>query len=132
MRHFVALTVGRDLLLLETRSGVLSSGGYTVVSTLSGEQALGQFKAGDFDVVMLCGSIPGTERERLAKAIHAHSPTTPVVMVRRTTNPAEGGANGIFANEAEELLREIPAILGKFPPDHGRTYVSHADIRRRA
>jgi CheY-like chemotaxis protein len=132
MPHFVALAVGRDPLLLDTRSQVLRSDGYTVVTALSSEQALQQFKSGDFDLVILCHSIPISERERLADAMHRHSPNTPVVLVSRTPAQQATGGDASVASDPEQLLRDIPAILGKFPPENGAFPAASSGLRRRA
>lgn len=131
MPHFVALAVGRDPLLLETRSQVLRSDGYTVVTALSSNEALQQFRSGDFDLVILCHSIPILERERLADAMHAHSPNTPVLMVSRTSNEQQLGGDASVASDPEQLLRDIPSVLGKFPPENGSPVLG-SSLRRRA
>jgi len=52
------LAVGQDNLLLNTRSSILRTAGYVVESVMSLTQALNQFLTGDFDLVLLCHSIP--------------------------------------------------------------------------
>jgi DNA-binding NtrC family response regulator len=118
MPHIVTLSVGRDPLLLQTRSQVLRSDGYTVSSTLSAEQALQQFKAGDFDIVILCHSIPARERERLADAIHGHSPNTPVVVVAAGFSGKDRAVDAVIENEPATLLQELPRLLRKAPENY--------------
>jgi CheY-like chemotaxis protein len=133
MPHFVALAVGRDSLLLQTRSQVLRTDGYTVVATLSSEEALQQFEAGDFDVVILCHSIPASERERLSRAMHSRSPGTPVVVVSRTqAAQQQNGADATVASDPEELLRDIPSVLGKVHPQTRHLLTVAHDVRKRA
>jgi PleD family two-component response regulator len=81
MHRIVTLAVGSDSPLLETCNQVLRSDGHTVVSALSIEQASKEFAARDFDLVVLCHSIPEQERERFTKAIHSRTPNTLVVLV---------------------------------------------------
>jgi DNA-binding NtrC family response regulator len=119
MPHIITLSVGRDPLLLQTRGQVLRSDGYTVSSTFSAEQARQQFKAGDFDIVILCHSIPARERERLADAIHSHSPNTPVVVVAAGYGSKDRAADAVIDNEPATLLQELPKLLHK-PPENYR------------
>jgi CheY-like chemotaxis protein len=120
MPHIVALAVGRDPVLLETRGQLLRKAGYRVVSALSTEQALQNFASGDFDIVILCHSIPVRERERLTYAIHRHSPNTPVVVVRARVSAMDSFADATIENEPEILLQEIPRILHKAPQKYQR------------
>ena len=120
MPHIVALAVGRDPVLLETRGQVLRNAGYTVVSALSVEQALQSFASGDFDIVIVCHSIPVRDRERLTYAIHRYSPNTPVVVVTARVSAMDSFADATIENEPEILLQEIPRILHKTPENYQR------------
>jgi len=120
MPHIVALAVGRDPVLLETRGQILRNAGYTVVSALSIEQALESFASGDFDIFILCHSIPMRDRERLSYAIHRHSPNTPVTVVTARVNAMDRFADATIENEPEILLQEIPRILHKAPEKYQR------------
>jgi DNA-binding response OmpR family regulator len=71
--------VGRDPFLMEARKRALQEAGYTVVSSLPPEQPIEQFLPGNFDLVILCHSIPTEERTRLAGRIREHSRRTPIV-----------------------------------------------------
>ena len=51
----VALAVGLDPSLLRTRSQVLQSAGYIVVSASSVKEAVDYFQAGDFDLAAKLG-----------------------------------------------------------------------------
>ena len=120
MDHIVALSVGRDPLLLETRSQVLRRAGYSVVSALSIEEAVDHFRAGYFDIVILCHSVPLRDRELLTKAIHSHSPKTPVVVVAARLGAIDSFADAMVENEPATLLQQIPKLLCKEPAaDHG-------------
>ena len=111
MPHIVALAVGQDPLLLEMRSQVLQSAGYMVVCALSVEEALHHFVSSDFDIVILCHSIPVLDRERLTCAIHSRSAATPVVVVASRFSAIDRFADAMIENEPDILLQEIPRIL---------------------
>ena len=118
----VSLLVGKDPAVLETRSMVLRSVGYTVISCPSAQEALNIFLAGDFDVVVLCHSIPITERKGLAKAIHDHSPSTPVVLVCAGFRTQDSSVDAVIENEPKQLLQELPKLLHTSP---GRSHLDH-------
>ena len=120
MLPIVALAVGRDAVLLETRGQVLRNAGYRVVSARSVEQALQSFASGDFDIVIVCHSIPVRDRERLTYAIHRHGPNTPVVVVTARVSATDRFVDAMIENEPEILLQEIPRILHKAPEKYQR------------
>jgi DNA-binding response OmpR family regulator len=110
MHNIVALAVGPDPLLLETRGQVPRNAGYTVVSALSVEQALQSFVSVDFDIIILCHSIPVRERERLTYAIRRHSPNTRVVVIAGRLSALDSFSDAALDNDPEILLQEIPRI----------------------
>jgi DNA-binding response OmpR family regulator len=122
MPHIVALAVGRDPVLLQTRCQVLQSAGYTVVSALSLDQSLKEFRSGDFDLVILCHSIPELDRELLTKAVHSQSPKTPVIVVSATLSAMDRFADAMVENEPTTLLQEIPKLLHKVPESYPHEY----------
>jgi DNA-binding response OmpR family regulator len=77
----VVLSIGLDPDLLRTRNLVLHSAGYTVVSAYSVKEAAVRFQAGDFDLVLLCQSLPARERDGLTWWMRASRPGIPVVTV---------------------------------------------------
>jgi DNA-binding response OmpR family regulator len=120
MPHIVALAVGRDPLLLETRSQVLRSAGYTVVSELSLEQSLQHFRNRDFDIVILCHSIPVRDRELLTSALHNHSPRTPVIVVSSRSSALDRFADATVENDPSMLLEDLARLLCKPPQTYQR------------
>jgi CheY-like chemotaxis protein len=77
MRTNVVLAVGFDLSLMRTRTLVLQSAGYIVESASTLKEAVDRFQAGDFDLVLLCHSIPMKDRDRLTCLIRATGALTP-------------------------------------------------------
>lgn len=109
----VVLAVGRDPLLLETRSQVLRNAGYIVVSVQSVKDAFDQFRAGDFDLVVLCHSVSPEDRERLTYLIRAHSPATPVVLISAVSFSKDSSADATISNDPHALLAGLKEVLGK-------------------
>ena len=80
MPHTV-LSTGRDPNVLRHRNAALEQAGYTVVAANSSPEIVERLFNGDFDVVLLCNSIPEEERRRLAEIIRSYSPSTPVIVI---------------------------------------------------
>lgn len=59
----VVLTVGPVPILLESRSEVLRSVGYTVIAAGSPEEAANHFVRGKVDLVLLCHTVPSVARQ---------------------------------------------------------------------
>jgi hypothetical protein len=59
------LSIGQDAELLSIRNFVLQSAGYFVVPAYSLKEAADHFAGGDFDLVLLCQSIPIKDKDRL-------------------------------------------------------------------
>ena len=110
MPSTLVLAVGHDPTLLETRSQILRAAGYKVVSTLSLNKSIVYFLEGDFDLVLLCHSIPVAGRERLARLMREHAPRTPIVTVVSYLGEKDPFADASVDNDPEHLV----AALGEF------------------
>lgn len=81
------LNVGHDPTLVRTRSLLLQTAGYLVDSSCSTDDAVRRFCSGDFDLVVLCRSIPEEERRRLLHAIRDCGSSIPVIVVAAAAGP---------------------------------------------
>jgi DNA-binding NtrC family response regulator len=105
------LSAGRDRPLLYTRNRVLEEAGYIVTSAITTAEIVEKFFAGDFDLIILCHSIPQDERQRIATLAHNHSPSTPVmVLADMASRRYEFGDLTVYS-EATTLLESIPEAL---------------------
>jgi len=111
MPHTVILMVGRDRLLMETRSQVLRGAGYTVVASFSPLQAIDKFATGDFDLVLLCHSIPAGDRERVAGVIREHTSRTPVVSVASFDGQYDPFADATIENDPNVMIKDLQELL---------------------
>src|SRR5579862_3390451 len=75
------LNVGKDQVLLKTRSLLLRSAGYDVESSFSIEDAIHRLRTTSIDLVLLCHSIPAEERQGMIRLIRDNAPSTPIVFV---------------------------------------------------
>jgi CheY-like chemotaxis protein len=106
------LAVGREPALLEYRSQILRSAGYIVDSELSLKRAIQRYKYGDFDLVLLCHTIPVQERDRLISSIQAFGSLTPVVTVAPPGSQAPDAADDVTSEgRPEEFLSSIQCAL---------------------
>src|SRR6476646_8316679 len=107
----VVLMVGRDRLLAETRSQVLRTAGYIVVPAFNPRQAIDEFLRGDFDLVLLCHSIPADTRERLVSALRERTSRTPIVSVASFYGQFDGFADATIENDPYLLINSLREVL---------------------
>lgn len=108
------LAVGHDPLIASTRSSVLRGAGYAVESATSAEQAIDRFRSQDFDLVILCHTIPLEERRCLARLIRASRSFVPVLYVQPLVEPSTDGlADAIIGSHPNELLSGVEEALNQ-------------------
>lgn len=107
----VVLSVGLDPGLLGTRNLILQSAGYIVVSAYSIREAVDRFQEGDFDLVLLCQSIPARERDNLSCWIRASGSRIPVVSVSGHSCQNDEFAGVTVGSEPGALLWGIREVL---------------------
>jgi CheY-like chemotaxis protein len=113
MQIGVVLAVGFDSSLMRTRSLVLQSAGYIFESASSLKEAVDRFRAGDFDLVLLCHSIPRKDRDRLICLIRATGALTPVVSIARNHGECAEFVNATLEDGPNKFLAVIGEELGK-------------------
>lgn len=109
----LVLSVSLDAALLSTRNLVLQSAGYTVVAAFSIKEAVDCFLGGDFDLVLLCQSIPTKDKDRLTCCIRASGSRIPVVSVSGKLFQHDAFADATVENEPEALLLGLTEVLVK-------------------
>lgn len=133
MSQTLVLSIGFDLALLDIRNQVLQSAGYIVVSAMSAEEAIHLFRDGDFDLVILCHSLPIEHCERLTRCIRNSGSRIPVAYVSgefrqspRFTDTTLEKTPGQFLAGIRDLLagqNHMPSIV-ETKPDIERTIIS--------
>ncbi len=111
MQQTLVLSVGTDSQLLGTRNAVLRQAGYFVTPAHSALEALEKFFGGDFDLVVICHSVPVEEQQKLAELIHRFSPSVPVVVIVAESEN-RSFADAQIPNDPHSLIRELPILLG--------------------
>ena len=114
------LSAGRDRPLLFTRNRVLEEAGYIVTASSTAAETVERFFSGDFDLVILCHSIPLEERERVATLVNMHSPSTPVIVLADLPTRRFNFGDLTVESDANKLLESLPIALAmaatKRPP----------------
>jgi CheY-like chemotaxis protein len=115
----VILAVGHDPLLSETRSSILRAAGYLVESASSIGQAIDLFRDGDFDLVVLCHSIPAQERDLFLRLIRAYGSSVPIVCIAPISDRhPETSADFIIEGRPMGLLCGVETALNKAVRQH--------------
>jgi DNA-binding response OmpR family regulator len=113
------LAVGQDSMILSTRVSILRGAGYAVESATSAEQAINQFRSGDFGLVILCHTMPPEERRTLARLIRASGSSIPVIYVQPLIEPSTDGlADAIIGSHPIELLSGVEEALNRATVRH--------------
>jgi len=108
----IVLSVGFDLSLLRARGLVLESAGYLVESASSVKEAVDRFQSGDFDLVLLCHSVPRKDRDRVTSLIRASGSRTPIVSISGNLSQCDAFATATI-EDGPNFLIGIRAVLNK-------------------
>jgi CheY-like chemotaxis protein len=109
----IVLSVGFDPSLMRTRGLVLESAGYLVESASTLKEAADRFQSGDFDLVLLCHSVPRKDRDRLTSLIRASGSRTPIVSITGNLGECDAFANATLEDGPNKFLSGIREVLIK-------------------
>jgi DNA-binding MurR/RpiR family transcriptional regulator len=107
MSTTVVLAVGMDSWLLTAQDVIWKSAGYLFISTSSVSEAIDQFRAGDFDLVLLGYSISAENKEILTSLIRASGSRTPVVSIVDSSNQCDCFADATLRSDPDGLLIDM-------------------------
>jgi DNA-binding response OmpR family regulator len=113
MHLTVVLAVGLEPSLMAAQSRGWKSAGYIVQSAGSIREAIGHFRDGDFDLVLLGNSLSVENRERLTFLIRASGAQTPVVFMDNRSADLDSLADASLKNDSSEILAGLGELLGK-------------------
>ena len=109
----LVLSVGFDPEIQGHRIHLLQSAGYTVVRAYSLKGAVECFLTLDFDLVLLCQSIPAKEKDRLICLIRASGSRIPVVSISGQLCQTNASTVETVGSDPEALLMGIREVLIK-------------------
>ena len=100
------LAVGWDPMVLSSRCSILRHAGYIVESASSSDEVNERLSGADFDLMLLCHSIPVQDRDRLIRTVRSKNSRIPIYLVASAWNEYEAGlVDGILSSRPEELLK---------------------------
>jgi CheY-like chemotaxis protein len=119
------LLIGEDEFLLETRAAVLRSTGADMVCTDVSE-AIPRLEQKNFDLAVLCHSIPGPVCQTVIDVVRQNWPSTRILLVSAVRSwereqPAEGV--DVCAPDPEHLIECTIELLGRRKPGSVLTLV---------
>ena len=115
MRQYLLLSVGRDPLLMRTRTVLLGEAGYSVMPSFTSRDAFQIFISRDIDLVILCHTIPQEEKSKLIVSMKERNKKTPIVCIH-VDGEADGKLVDAYVHSLdgpEALLSCVAKILDK-------------------
>src|ERR1700710_705455 len=111
-----ALSVGSHPNLVGLRNAALQSEGYIVTSAFSLREAVSLFHDGDFDLILLCHSVPEIDRNRLACLIRASGSRIPLFTVAGQFTHHDAFADATLEDRPDKLLTRIQDVMRSQTP----------------
>ena len=108
---------------------MLEQSGYVVSTCSDLDEFVRQFLDGDFDVVMLCGTLRREERQLMTNLVHRFSRTTPVIAVCTLPGERVDGVDHICSGEPDVLLAAVSSALKAIPKPPAASVVT---VKRQA
>lgn len=114
---FLILSAGRDPDLLKARNSVLQAQGYRVAAASNSYEVVDKLLNGDFDLVLLCHTMPEEDRRRLARIIIRHSPSTPVILISKKGCDNAAVESGALQCCSDQVLATLTqSLIGRSGP----------------
>ena len=102
------LAVGWDPIVLSSRCSVLRYAGYIVRWASSIDETVEGLSETDFELVLLCHSIPVQDRDRVIEIIRSANPQIPIYSVASASSDSGAGlVDGIISSRPEDLLKAL-------------------------
>jgi CheY-like chemotaxis protein len=106
------LSVGLDSSLLRQRNRLLQSAGHSVVASFSLKEAVNRIQISDLDLILLCRSIPASDREGLTCLIRASGSLVPVISIANKSGQRDMFPDATFnEHDPSNLLLSIQEML---------------------
>jgi CheY-like chemotaxis protein len=112
MPQALVLSVGSDAGVLDTREQILRSADYIVVSAMSVQEAVYLLQGGDFDVIVLCHTLPQKDCERLTAIVRASGSRIPILHVPEfASGEHDAIAGAAHGDDSVEFLKPLEDLL---------------------
>ncbi len=107
----VVLAIGFDPWVFESQRAVWQSAGHFVSPTGDVNEAISHFRDGDFDAVLLGGSLPPASRERIISLIRSSGSSVPVLCASEPSGNCQACEFAAGKSEPEALMQKIKELL---------------------
>jgi DNA-binding response OmpR family regulator len=108
---FLILSAGRDPDLLKARNTALMAQGYRVAAASDSCEVVDKLLNGDFDLVLLCYTLPEEDRRRLVRIIIRHTPSTPVIVISENGSDNFSLESGALQCRSDQILTILTRSL---------------------
>lgn len=116
MALVLILVAGQDPEVLSTRCSVLRAAGYIVRPAASVAESIDLFQNGDFDLMLLCHSIPVQDRDWLIRFIRSTGSHIPICTVSSACQDFQAGlADRTLSSRPQDLIKELDEVLTVAP-----------------
>jgi len=112
---FLILSAGRDAGVLKRRNAALADQGYTVAAASDSFEIVDKLLNGDFDLVLLCHTIPEQDRLRVAGLVARYTPSTPVVLVSEDGSSQYVSGARIVQCRPDQIMNALTHSLAPQP-----------------
>lgn len=106
----IILSLGRDHLLMPLRTMVLHRAGYVVREACSSDEALRLLGTVEFDLLLICHTVPEAEQRELIAAVRRSLPGLPIACLKSNEYPIQEYCSAVD-NTAPALLTDLSAVL---------------------
>jgi len=107
----IILAVGGDPIILSTRSAILHSAGYLVRSACNVADSMQLLENTDFDLLLLCHSVPLLDRERLIRFVRSIGSHIPIYAVAPTSPDFDAGhVDGVLSCAPDKMIRQLGKV----------------------
>jgi CheY-like chemotaxis protein len=103
----LVLSVGRDTTLLAMRNLLLAQAGYKVVSANDHLDFVSKLFDIDFDAVVMCHSIPASDRARMCSLVRRYRPSAVVVALEDFAGRSCQFADATVLGDSDDLIRAL-------------------------
>jgi DNA-binding response OmpR family regulator len=115
MSRYHLLSVGADPSILSTRTDVLKRAGFNVTATTSERDAQRTLSEENFDLIVICHSLPLSDRRKLMQAVRESKYLPKIVVINRSPEPEPAADASIHSLDGPDRLLECIAELLEEP-----------------
>jgi hypothetical protein len=115
----LVLSAGRDQILLKTRDDILVTLGCIVTPVSNSADFVSEFFGGDYDMLVLCHSVPAEERKRILRLVKNYRPSLHTILIANMNDgylPKDLPEFGVRIDSDPEDL--VKAVASAFPPSY--------------